>query len=261
MKVFQNKTVLVTGAAGAIGQALCQHFLQGGAKVIALDCQRESLQQFINTVKGMLIFPVTADITRVEEVKKAIHSVIPQSGAVDILINNAGASDNPTLKKMNIAAWHREIDLNLSGAFHCVEAVRDNMMANRSGVIINISSVNALAAFGNPAYSAAKAGLISYTQALAMELGPYGIRANAICPGTVRTPAWEARVKKNPHLFTELIKWYPLQRLAEPDDIAAAVSFLASPQARVISGVVLPVDAGLMAGNRLFARALTLEEF
>ena len=261
MSEFQNKVVCVTGASGAIGQALCQHFLNLQATIIALDFKQEPLTQFIQSLKTDKIVSAVADITDPAQVKSAIQKAVAQVGAVEILINNAGGSDNLTLKNMSIKGWQQDINLNLSGAFYCVEAVREEMMQRKSGIIINISSVNALMAFGHPAYSAAKAGLISYTKALAMEFGRFGIRANAICPGTVRTPAWEARAKKNPKIFEQLIKWYPLHRFAEPIDIAYACAFLSSSQAQAISGVILPIDSGLTAGNTVFASELTTETF
>jgi NAD(P)-dependent dehydrogenase (short-subunit alcohol dehydrogenase family) len=135
------------------------------------------------------------------------------------------------------------------------------MKARQAGVIINIGSVNALSALGDPAYSAGKAGMVSLTQALAMEYGRYGIRANIVCPGTVRTPIWEARVRRNPEVLTQLRRWYPLGRVVEPVDIANAVGFLASDAAAAITGITLPVDCGLTAGNIVMSRELTLEDF
>ncbi len=176
-----------------------------------------------------------------------------------MLVANAGAAQGLTLAKTDPASWRRDVDLNLNGTYHTVEAVRTSMIERQHGSIVLIGSVNGLAALGHPAYSAAKAGLISYTKSLAIELGRYGIRANIVCPGTVKTQAWQARVDKNPQVFEDLKKWYPLRDFATPDDIADAVLFLASPMARVITGVVLPVDGGLMAGNRLMAEELTLE--
>ena len=107
----------------------------------------------------------------------------------------------------------------------------------------------------------AKAGLISYTKSLAIEYGRDGVRANIVLPGTVKTPAWEARVQRNPQVFEQLRKWYPLDDFATPDDVAQAALFLCSPAARIITGVALPVDGGLLAGNRVMAQELTLETF
>ena len=135
------------------------------------------------------------------------------------------------------------------------------MLGRRTGAIVNIGSVNGLAALGDPAYSAAKAGMISMTRSLAQEYGRYGIRVNIILPGTVRTPIWNERVKKDPRVLKTLERWYPLGRIVEPSDIANAVAFLASNLAGAITGVALPVDCGLTAGNIVMARELTLEDF
>jgi meso-butanediol dehydrogenase / (S,S)-butanediol dehydrogenase / diacetyl reductase len=127
--------------------------------------------------------------------------------------------------------------------------VLPEMTENRSGVILNISSVNALAYFGNEAYSAAKAGILSLTRSLAVRYGPSGVRVNAIAPGTLKTPAWEQRQQKDPDVFERVARWYPLGRIGDPEDVAGAALFLASDEAAWISGAVLPVDGGLTAGN------------
>jgi NAD(P)-dependent dehydrogenase (short-subunit alcohol dehydrogenase family) len=135
------------------------------------------------------------------------------------------------------------------------------MRARQSGVIVNIGSVNGLTHLGDAAYSAGKAGLISLTRALALEYGRYNIRANIVCPGTVRTPIWDERTSRNPDVLSRLTRWYPLRRIVEPIEVMRAVAFLASDAASAITGVVLPVDCGLTAGNIVMARELTLEEF
>jgi NAD(P)-dependent dehydrogenase (short-subunit alcohol dehydrogenase family) len=123
------------------------------------------------------------------------------------------------------------------------------MTKNGSGVILNISSVNALGYYGNEAYSAAKAGILSLTRSLAVRYGPSGVRVNAIAPGTLRTPAWEKRREADPGVFERVARWYPLGRIGEPEDVAGAALFLASDEAAWISGAVLPVDGGLTTGN------------
>ena len=134
----------------------------------------------------------------------------------------------------------KNIEGNLDNAYYCAHAVIPGMLAKRSGVIINIGSVNGLSALGDPAYSAAKAAMISLTRSLAQEYGPYGIRANIVLPGTVRTPLWEKRAAKDPEVLETLRRWYPLGRVVEPVDIARAVAFLASDAASAITGVALP---------------------
>jgi meso-butanediol dehydrogenase / (S,S)-butanediol dehydrogenase / diacetyl reductase len=133
-----------------------------------------------------------------------------------------------------------------------------DMTENRSGVILNIASVNALTYFGNEAYSAAKAGVLSLTRSLAVRYGPFGVRVNAIAPGTLRTPAWEQRRQKNPEVLERVARWYPMGRVGEPEDVAGAALFLASDEAAWISGAVLPVDGGLTAGNLQMAQEIVI---
>jgi NAD(P)-dependent dehydrogenase (short-subunit alcohol dehydrogenase family) len=254
-----NRVVLVTGAAGGIGSALCRRFVEQGDTVLALDLNPAALDALAATLGADRVTSVVADLADPASVQAAVAQAVKLRGPVDVLVANAGGAKSPTLAATDIASWQRDVNLNLNGTYYTVEAVRASMIERQQGVLVLIGSVNGMASLGHPAYSAAKAGLISYTKALALELGKYGIRANIVCPGTVKTKAWQARVDKNPQVFENLKKYYPLGDFATPDDIADAVQFLASPMARVITGVTLPVDGGLMAGNRLMAEELTLE--
>jgi NAD(P)-dependent dehydrogenase (short-subunit alcohol dehydrogenase family) len=182
-------------------------------------------------------------------------------GAVDVLINNAGATKHPSLEGTSPEGFSDEVRTNLTGAYNCCHAVLPEMKTRRRGVIVNVGSVNGLSALGDAAYSAGKAGLISLTKAIALEFGRYGIRANIVCPGTVRTPIWDERSARNPEVLAQLTRWYPLRRIAEPIEVVKAVAFLASADASAITGAVLPVDCGLSAGNIVMARELSLEDF
>ncbi|MEX3932336.1 SDR family oxidoreductase [Paraburkholderia phymatum] len=254
-----KRVVLVTGACGGIGSVLCRRFVEDGAIVLALDIDAAALNELASSLGADNVTPVAVDLGDADAVRERVAQAVTARGPVDVLVANAGAAQGLTLAKTDAASWQRDVHLNLNGTYHTVEAVRASMIERQRGSIVLIGSVNGMAALGHPAYSAAKAGLISYTKSLAIELGRYGVRANIVCPGTVKTKAWQARVDKNPQVFENLKKWYPLRDFATPDDIADAVLFLASPMARVITGVALPVDGGLMAGNRLMAEELTLE--
>ena len=256
-----NRVVLVTGACGGIGSALCRRFVELGDTVLALDLDAAALEALAAGLGADRVSPVVADLADAAAVQRAVEQAVELRGPVDVLVANAGGAKAPTLAATDVASWQRDVNLNLNGTYYTVEAVRASMIERQQGVLVLIGSVNGIPSLGHPAYSAAKAGLISYTKALALELGKYGIRANIVCPGTVKTKAWQARVDKNPQVFENLKKYYPLGDFATPDDIADAVQFLASPMARVITGVTLPVDGGLMAGNRLMAEELTLETF
>jgi NAD(P)-dependent dehydrogenase (short-subunit alcohol dehydrogenase family) len=257
------RIVLITGAAGGIGRRLVNRFVLLGDTVFALDVSETGLDEVIaegSDLSGR-VHKVVADITNTAALSEALNTAMATHGAVDLLVANAGGASSPTVRHTTVESWHRDVDLNLNGTMHTVQAVLAGMIAKRKGNIVAIGSVNAILALGHPAYSAAKAGLISYVKSLAAEFGRAGIRANIILPGTVRTPTWRERLSRNPALFDQLIKWYPLGRIVEPDDIAEAAIFLASDAAAAITGAVLPVDCGLLAANRLMASELTLEDF
>lgn len=260
--LFAGKVVAITGAAGGIGQALCRHFGREGAAIAAID-RSAAVADFGSALAagGIKAAIEIFDVADARAVADGFDRLEEALGPVDVLVNNAGFSGYPILETTSPDIWKTVVDGNLNGAYACAHAVLKSMKARRAGVIVNVSSVNAFSALGDPAYSAAKAGMISLTQALAIEYGRFGIRANVVCPGTVRTPIWEERVKKNPEILAQLTKWYPLRRVAEPADIANAVAFLASDAASAITGAVLAVDCGLTAGNVVMAREITLEEF
>jgi len=259
---FSGKVVAITGAAGGIGQALTRAFVAMGAKVGAID-RVEQVKDFARELarEGATIEPAMADIGDEAAVDAAFAAVAAALGPVDVLVNNAGISRASNLKKTTGEVFRRDVEDNLNGAYYCSAAVIPGMQAKNGGAIVNISSVNGLSTFGDPAYSAAKAGMISLTRAMAMEYGRFGIRVNAVCPGTVRTPIWQHRVDREPEILVKLQKWYPLGRVVEPTDVAKAVAFLASDDAGAITGAILPVDCGLTAGNIVMTRELTLEDF
>ncbi len=261
MSEFRDKVVAITGASGGIGQELCRYFGAQGAVIAAID-RMASVAEFADRLRldGITVESMTVDIVDAPAVRSAFDTLSDRLGAIDILINNAGVSRNPSLERTTPDGFGEDVEANLNGAYHCTYAVLPGMKARRSGAIVNIGSVNGLAALGDAAYSAGKAGLISLTKALAMEFGRYNIRANIVCPGTVRTPLWNERVSRNPEVLTQLTRWYPLRRVVEPIEVVRAVAFLASEAASAITGVVLPVDCGLTAGNLVMARELTLED-
>jgi len=259
---FAGKIVAVTGAAGGIGQELCRHFGSAGATIYALD-KKDTVIEFASELAkaGIKAHPLVVDVGDSKAVEAGLGKLIKDFGTVDVMINNAGFSDHPTIERTPPDGWAHDINGNLNGAYNCTFAVLPGMKAKSSGAIVTIGSVNGLSALGDPAYSAAKAGLISMTKALAMEYGRYGVRANIVLPGTVRTPIWNERAKKDPAVLKTLMRWYPLARIAEPSDVAKAVAFLASDDAAAITGAELPVDCGLTAGNIVMSRELTLEDF
>jgi NAD(P)-dependent dehydrogenase (short-subunit alcohol dehydrogenase family) len=257
-KAFAGKTIAVTGAAGGIGHWLCKFFGEEGATIAALD-RNETVFDLVQTLgkQGITVKAATADIANAEEVARSFAGF----GDVHLLINNAGISRYPTINATDPDGWQADIAANLNGAFACAHAVLPQMVERKSGNIVNVGSVNGLSALGDPAYSAAKAGMIQFTKSLAQEYGRYGIRSNIVLPGTVRTPIWDERKAKDPNVLKTLERWYPLGRIVEPYEVARVIAFLASDLASAVTGAVIPVDCGLTSGNIVMARELTLEDF
>jgi NAD(P)-dependent dehydrogenase (short-subunit alcohol dehydrogenase family) len=262
MKRLQGKVALVTGAVGGIGTAIVDLFLAEGAAVILCDRKTEEVAARVAALRaaGGAVSGAAADIADHAALSNAVAAAVAALGEIDIVVANASTGAGPaTLAAMTTKTWRANTADNLAGQYNTVDVAIGGMKRRRSGSIVLIGSVNGLSTFGNPAYSAVKAGLVSLTHSMAVEYGPFNIRANIVCPGTVRTPAWTKRVAQKPEIFEGLRKWYPLGRVAEPIDIARVVLFLASDDAAYVSGVVLPVDGGLMAGNRVMTAEVTLE--
>ncbi len=262
MNNLVGKVALVTGAVGGIGTAIVDLFIAAGAAVILCDRKLHEVAERVAQLKtsGAAVANAAADITDHAALSTAVAAAVAELGDIDIVIANASTGAGaPTLAATTPESWRTDTSGNLAGQFNTVDVALAGMKRRRAGSIVLVGSVNGLATFGNPAYSAVKAALVSFTKSMAVEYGPFNIRANIVCPGTVRTPAWTQRVARKPEIFDALKKWYPLGRVAEPVDVARAVAFLASDDAAFISGAVLPVDGALMAGNRMMASELTLE--
>jgi NAD(P)-dependent dehydrogenase (short-subunit alcohol dehydrogenase family) len=254
--------VLVTGAAGSIGRAICRRFLLQGETVVALDVNAARLKRVprqLRPAPGKLV-TIVADVTDEASIRRAARDIDRTVGAVSVLVNNAGGNRTTLIAETTPLSWRADIELNLNSAFYLCRALLPGMLKRRQGCIINIGSVNGLAVYSDPAYSAAKAGLIHFTKFLATEFGRRGIRSNVVCPGTVRTEAWTKMLKRKPELFARLTDLCPLGEIATPDDVAAAVCFLASDDARRIHGSVLVVDGGLTAGNAAVMSAFATQD-
>ncbi|ANG97651.1 SDR family oxidoreductase [Brucella pseudogrignonensis] len=243
---FAGKSVLITGAGGGVGTALVQLFSSRGARIIGCDTSIDVMQA--DGFDSRHAF----DLLDRNALENAANDIMASDGVPDIVINNAGWTRSESFEELDQAAINREIDLNLTGVSAVSTAIAKKMAARGHGTFVFISSVNALSHFGNPAYAAAKAGINAFARALAVEYGQNGLRANVVCPGSIHTSAWDHRIAKDPAVFDKLRRLYPLGRIVKVNEVAEAVAFLASDRASGITGTILPVDAGLMAGCRPF---------
>jgi len=243
---LDGKTVLISGAGGGIGRTLVEAFHAVGATVVGAD-REASMLEGLPLARSILFDQADAKSTRA-----AIKADITAHGVVDAVIANAGFTRAEHLGHLDDDIWASEMAINLNGAYALVDPITNAMAARGAGNVVLISSVNAIQHFGNPAYSAAKAGLIAYAKAIAVERGGEGVRANVVAPGSVRTPAWDHRLEADPGLLDKVLPHYPLGRMVSPQEVANTALFLASDAASGITGVTIPVDAGLTAGNLRF---------
>lgn|SRR5579872_1226471 len=243
---LDGRRVLITGAGGGIGRALVHQFRAAGATVFGADRDADLLEGL--DLKDRLVF----DLTDGEASAAALARLEAAGAAPDILISNAGFTRAELMGDVDRASWEREIAINLTGSYNIASPIVESMARRKGGAIVFIATVNALGHYGNPAYAAAKAGLIAYAKSIAVERGGAGVRANVVCPGSVRTPAWDHRLEKTPDILDRVLPHYPLGRLVTPQEVANAALFLASDAASGVTGAVLTVDAGLTAGNLRF---------
>ncbi|MEV5611812.1 SDR family NAD(P)-dependent oxidoreductase [Streptomyces sp. NPDC052225] len=252
MTRFEGYGVLVTAAGQGIGAAVAHRLAAEGAQVLVTDVDEEAAGKTAAGMRelGHRAVEFVCDVGERASVDAAVAHAVDTFGRLDVLVNNAYAChpDAPLFEDEDDEAWARDLDISLTGAYRCARAALPHLVASGRGAIVSVGSVNGLQDFGCHAYSAAKAGLVSLTRTLAGHAGPRGVRVNLVASGTVRTPAWTDR-GRNPDDVREL---YPLRRVGEPEDIAAAVAFLASRDAAWITGAVLPVDGGITAVNTGF---------
>lgn len=248
---FEGFRVLITGAGRGIGAATARRFAGEGADVLVTDADRERAER---TAAAIGATPFVCDVADTDSVEAAVAHAVGTFGGLDVLVNNAYAChpDPERFEEYQDASWYRDFEVSLHGAYRCCRAALPHLAAaGGRGAIVSVGSVNAERHFGCHAYSAAKAGLASLTRTLAVESAPRGVRVNLVEPGTIHTPGWAGRE----HVLEKAVAHYPLGRVGVPDDIAAAIAFLASPDASWITGVTLPVDGGLLVSNLAMNRS------
>jgi meso-butanediol dehydrogenase/(S,S)-butanediol dehydrogenase/diacetyl reductase len=258
---FEGRTVVVTGGGSGIGRVIAGRFAAEGGLVAIADLLEDRAHEAAAEIEtgGGRALPLRADVTVARDVDAMVEAAERELGAVDVLVNNAYACRGDNVALMDEETWDGDVAGVLRSAFLCSKRVLRGMIERRAGVIVNIASVNGLAYMGNEAYSAGKAAMINLTQSIAVRYGRYGVRCNAVAPGSIATPAWRERIEREPDVLERLVKWYPLGRVGTPDDVASAALFLASDDAAWITGTVLRVDGGLLAGNEVFTNELLVE--
>ncbi|MCK4363570.1 MAG: 3-oxoacyl-[acyl-carrier-protein] reductase [Candidatus Aminicenantes bacterium] len=242
---FQGRTSIVTGASQGIGKAIALDLSREGVEVILVDIQKEKLEEVADEIrenKGKAAV-FAADVSRMDEAMEVVEAVVKSSKKIDHLVNNAGITRDNLLMRMKEEEWDSVLNVNLKGVFNFSKAVIRNMINNRYGRIVNISSIVGLIGnVGQCNYSASKAGVIGFTKSLAREVASRGITVNAVAPGYIATPMTESLPESVQQKFRD---WIPVKRFGTPEEITHAVKFLLSDEAAYITGQVINVNGGM----------------
>jgi 3-oxoacyl-[acyl-carrier protein] reductase len=242
---LKDKICIVTGGAQGIGLATAVKFAREGATVAVCDMRCEGIDAAVAACRaaGARAEGFLVDVTDRAQVDAMVNAVKAQFGRIDVLVNNAGITKDARLQKMTLAQFDAVIDVNLRGVFHCAQAVADTMVAQGAGVILNASSVVGIYGnFGQTNYAASKFGVIGFTKTWSRELGPKGVRVNAVAPGFIETPILSTIPDK---VLQQMRDDVPLRRLGRPEEIANVYAFLASDEASYVNGAVIEVAGGL----------------
>lgn len=249
MNLLEGRAALVTGAGRGIGAAVADRLAAEGASVAVNDVDEAAAAKVVRRLadRGATVVAVPGDVSVPQTARSIVRAAATELGGLAILVNNAGIESRAKLRAYPESEWHRVIAVNLSAPFFLSQAAVDLLVASGHGAVVNICSVAVNGASGQPAYDASKGGLLTLTRSLAVELGPEGVRVNAVCPGIIDTPMLAELLAKNERAegaVAKRIEALPLPRLGSPDDIAAAVAWLASDEARYVTGHALFVDGG-----------------
>jgi NAD(P)-dependent dehydrogenase (short-subunit alcohol dehydrogenase family) len=253
MQRFIEQVVIVTGAAHGIGRGISEGFCREGARVHGFDIDVAGLQAAADNLNAQheRFYPSVVDIASAAEVVRSVESIRAKLGRIDVLVNNAGINMNKRIRELELSDWNRVFDINLKSVYMMSKAVWPVFTQQRSGVIVNISSImGQVGGISAPAYCSTKAAIIMLTRCLAKDGGPLGIRVNSVCPGWIDTPIMDRMLAEQPDpeaTRLEILCRQPLGRLGTPEDIANGVMFLASREAAFISGTELTIDGAVTA--------------
>ena len=248
MNRFTQKVVVVTGAGSGIGEATAKRFAREGAKVVLVGRSVDKLSRVAAQLEGEGHLTRATDVADLSDVQALFNEVATRFGRLDVLVNNAGIVKSGKLTELEAKDWKELMSVDLDGVFYCTRTAMPALIASK-GSIINVSSVSGLGGdWGMSFYNAAKGAITNFTRALALDHGPDGVRVNAVCPSLTRSELTEDMLGDE-SLMAKFRERIALGRHAEPEDIGDVIAFLASDDARFITGVNLPVDGGLSASN------------
>ncbi len=242
---LRGKVSIITGGAQGIGFATAHKFAAEGAIVVVADMKQEAVDAAVKELRGSgaTAEGFAVDVTQRGQVDEMVRSLKTRFGRIDVLVNNAGITLDARLQKMSDAQFDQVIAVNLKGTYNCAQAVVESMVEQGSGVILNASSVVGIYGnYGQSNYAASKFGVIGFAKTWARELGPKGIRCNAVCPGFIATPILKTIPDKVMAQMTERV---PMKRLGRPEEVADVYAYLASDEASYINGAVIEVAGGL----------------
>jgi meso-butanediol dehydrogenase/(S,S)-butanediol dehydrogenase/diacetyl reductase len=248
MMRFIGKTVIITGAGSGIGEATARRFHAEGANVVLCDIILSGVFEIAEALGDVRALCARADVSNYDDVQAMVTATIARFGAIDILVANAGIAFKGDFSVMTIEQWRNTLAVDLDGVFYCVRAALPHLVSAR-GSIIATASVSGIGGDARmAAYNAAKGGVVNLIRSLALELGPQGVRVNAVCP-SVTASQMSDRLLANRELLAAFHERIPLRRHALADEIAGPIAFLASDDASFINGVILPIDGGLTASS------------